>query len=143
MKKYILLIILSFVLSNPILALDSNDLLDKFKQHRNSLYETLNLTAAQKEEINKIDSAIYQKLEPELQEISLYINKLDEIANSDDCTIEKVNAVRKDFKIVEKRISYIKKGYEKEFKHILTSEQKTVYKNAKKEFRDRCKKEIN
>ncbi len=142
MKKYILFITLSFVLSNPIFAQDSNDLLDRFKQHRNSIYETLNLTESQTEEINKIDAVIYQKLEPELKEIALNISTLDAIAKSDDCTIEKVNAIRKDFKVVEKRISYIKKGYEKEFKQILTSEQKTAYNNAKKEFRTKSKKEI-
>lgn len=140
MKKIGLLIILSLFVQ--VYAQDSNELLERFKQHRASIYNSLNLTDEQAAKINEIDTRIYTELEPEFKEVSLQIKRIDDIANSDDCTVKKVNAVKKDFKSVEKRISEKKRGYEKEFKQVLTPEQKNAYKTAKKEFRKQHKKEI-
>lgn len=142
MKKFIVLIVLSLFVNIQVYAQDSNELLERFKQHRASIYASLNLTNEQAAKINEIDSRIYTELEPEFKEVSLQIKRIDDIANSDDCTVKKVNAVKKDFKSVEKRISEKKHSYEKEFKQVLTPEQKTAYKTAKKEFRIQHKKEI-
>lgn len=134
MKKIGLLIILSLFVQ--VYAQDSNELLERFKQHRASIYNSLNLTDEQAAKINEINSRIYTELEPEFKEVSLQIKRIDDIANSDDCTVKKVNAVKKDFKSVEKQISSKKRGYEKEFKQVLTPEQKTAYKAAKKEIQE-------
>ncbi len=114
------------------MAQDTEDLLQRFKEHRISIYNSLNLDNEQKYKINKLDNQAYKELEPELQKISLKIKKIENIANSNNCTIEQINAVRKDFEKNEQRLSVIKDKYEKEFLLILTPEQRNRYNAAKR-----------
>ena len=114
------------------MAQDTEDLLQRFKEHRISIYNSLNLDNEQKYKINKLDNQAYKELEPELHKISLKIKKIENIANSNNCTIEQINAVRKDFEKNEQRLSVIKDKYEKEFLLILTPEQRNRYNAAKR-----------
>ena len=120
----------------------SQDLISRFKIHRNNLYPKLDLTSAQAQQIKVLDNDVYIKLTPELEQIALNLQKIDEIANSDNCTIERINAVKKDFQGTHKNISKIKANYEKEFKLILNKKQKSLYKTALKEQQEQIKQEI-
>lgn len=142
MKKYFILTVLFLLAGVQVLAMDSDELMERFKAHRSKIYKELNLTSEQIADIQKIDEKVYIKLEPELKQMAFNINKIEEIAASEDCTIKKVKAVKKDFKSIEKRISYIKKSYNKEFSNVLTQEQKVLYKTAKENLQLEQKKEI-
>ncbi len=132
MKKIFLIISLSLLICMQAMAQDTEDLLQRFKEHRISIYNSLNLDNEQKYKINKLDNQAYKELEPELHKISLKIKKIENIANSNNCTIEQINAVRKDFEKNEQRLSVIKDKYEKEFLLILTPEQRNRYNAAKR-----------
>jgi len=144
MRRIICLISLLFITSQIAQAenITSDELLTRFKTHRNTVYQKLNLTEQQSNKIRQIDENVYTQLEPELVQISRYINKLDEIAKSDECTIERVDEVKNEFKVTEKRISAIKAKHEKAVNHVLTREQKTAYKEAKEVQRAEIQKEI-
>lgn len=142
MKKIFIFAMLSLFLSSNVFAEDPESLLVRLKNNRTSIYETLNLTQEQIIEIDKIDAKFYADIQPGLNDISLDINRIQTLAESDDCTLEKVKAVKKDFKLHEKRVSYIKKEYDKKFNKVLTNEQKSAYKTAKKVQKIKIKKEI-
>lgn len=140
MKKNFLL--LSFVLLNVISSVQAQDmvlqsspeyLMQKLKNNRGEIYKSLNLTQEQIQNINNIDEKFYMELEPELQQVSVFIQKVQEIAESDNCTIKRVNEVKKDFKATDNRISVIKCRYDKAVKKQLSCKQKRLYKNAKKQ----------
>ncbi len=145
MKRIICLISL-FLITNQIAIAENNitseELLTRFKTHRNAVYQNLELTQKQKDSITKIDNKVYSQLEPELKEISLYINKLNKIAESGSCTIEQVDAVKAEFKTTENRISKIKHKQEKAINNILTPEQKITYEAAKEVQRAKIQQEI-
>ncbi len=141
MKK-ISLILCLLLISGPVFAQTPEDLMARFQYHRNAVYQKLDLTEGQTKKIKKIDENVYIKLEPELQQVSNYINKIDEIANSDNCTIERVNEVKEEFKTTEQRISAIKEKHEKAINRVLTPEQKTAYEKAKEVQRAEIEKEI-
>ena len=71
-----------------------------------------------------------------------YINKIDEIANSDNCTIERINEVKEEFKTTEERVSAIKDKHEKAINRVLTKEQKTAYEEAKEVQRKEIQREL-
>lgn len=144
MKQILGLICLFFISTQIVKAenITSDELLTRFKTHRNAVYQKLDLTEKQARSIKKIDEKVYTKLEPELMQVSFYINKLEEIAKSSDCTIERVDAVKKEFQETEKRISVIKTKYEKSINQVLTQEQKSAYEEAKEIQRKEIQKEI-
>lgn len=141
MKKISLIITLLLIVS-PAFAQTAEDLMTRFQYHRNAVYQKLDLTEKQTKKIQKIDNNVYIKLEPELKQISNYINKIDEIANSDNCTIERINEVKEEFKTTEERVSAIKDKHEKAINRVLTKEQKTAYEEAKEIQRKEIQKEI-
>ncbi len=141
MKKISLIITLLLIIT-PAFAQTAEELMERFQYHRNTVYKQLNLTEQQTKKIKKIDENVYTKLEPELQQVSNFINQIDEIAKSDNCTIERVNAVKEEFKTTEERISIIKEKHEKAINRVLTSEQKTAYEKAKEAQRAEIQKEI-
>lgn len=144
MKRILCLISLLFITSQIAQAenITSDELLTRFKTHRNTVYQKLNLTEKQTNRIKQIDENIYTQLEPELVQISNYVNKLDEIAKSNDCTIERINEVKNEFQSTEKHISAIKDKHEKAINRVLTKEQKIAYKEAKELQRREIEKEI-
>lgn len=143
MRRFILVLVLGVIMSTQAFALSDNDLMENFQVQRTTIYASLNLTQTQRNKIKQLDMKMYKTLEPELAEISSYINKIQEIANSPDCSIEKVDAVKANFSNVEKRISVIKDKYEIEFKKILTPAQKTRYNTLKKEQQAKMQRELN
>ena len=87
---------------NPVFAeFQTSEILEKIKNGRAAIYSSLDLTSEQTHEINELDRIFYEKLYPELQEMSMLSQKLERIASSSDCTIKKVKSVRKEFKVVE------------------------------------------
>lgn len=86
---------------NPVFAeFQTSEILEKIKNGRAAIYSSLDLTSEQTHEINELDRIFYEKLYPELQEMSMLSQKLERIASSSDCTIKKVKSVRKEFKVV-------------------------------------------
>lgn len=148
MKKFFCLVFLFFLcgfqvsLAEQTIDNSPEALLERFKVQRSTIYSCLNLTTAQAEEIKNLDEKIYKELNPELVQISECITRIDALAKSKDCTIKSVNLIKKDFKSTEKNISAIKRDYEKEFKKILTKDQKKLYKTTKKEQNKKLKDEI-
>lgn len=145
MKKVLLLFLLSIMGLQPIFASElttADDILNRVKTNRQEVYSKLDLDIEQKGKIKEIDNKVYQELNPKLEEIAVFIKKIDDIANSDNCTVKAVNEVKKEFKHVDKEITVIRNSYEKEFKQVLTKNQKTLYKKARKEQRAKIRKEI-
>lgn len=120
----------------------TEDLLNKIKLHRESIYEKLELTSEQAFQINELDKKCYTKLEPQLIKLSVMTKKIEDIANSDNCTKKAVYAVKKEFKSVEKDMNLIKMEYNKEFKSILSSKQKSKYRVARAKKRLEYKQEM-
>lgn len=118
------------------------ELMDKIINHRISIYEKLNLSDEQTNQIKEIDNRRYSELEPEIVKISNMTKKLENIAESENCTIKSVNEVKKEFKPVQKDLNRINNKFEKEFKQVLTSEQKLKYKQAKIQKRKELKEEV-
>ncbi len=103
------------------------ELMDLLKEHRSSIYERLDLTPEQAAQIGEMDEKLYAELEPEMKKLSVMVKRIEDIANSENCTKEAVLAVKKEFKGVEKGMVSIKKQYVKDFKKVLTAEQKSQY----------------
>ena len=75
---------------NPVFAeFQTSEILEKIKNGRAAIYSSLDLTSEQTHEINELDRIFYEKLYPELQEMSMLSQKLERIASSSDCTIKK------------------------------------------------------
>lgn len=150
MKKFISLLIITLIISCFQTSIAetiqpsnyTQDLILRFKKHRNNVYSKLDLTTSQAEQIATLDNDIYLKLTPELEQISLNLTKIDAIANSDNCTIKQINTIKKDFKSTHKKISKIKSNYERKFKLVLNKNQKSLYKTALKEQKAQIKQEI-
>ena len=102
-----------------------DELMEKLKTHRNSIYTSLNLSQEQVSKINEIDSKHYVKLEPELVKISFIVNKISDIAESDNCTI-----------------TSLRKDYDKEFKTVLTPHQKLNYRIIRAKKRAELRREV-
>ncbi len=142
MKKIVLIMSLALLMCTQVMAQNSDELLNRLKTHRADIYASLNLTYEQKNKINKLDNQIYQELEPDLKQISLKLKQLENLANSENCTIERVDAIKRDFEKNEQKISVIKNKYEQEFIKILTPEQRVRYNKAKREQEAKAQREI-
>lgn len=157
MIKKILLIIFSIVISSAQVFADTScctaasddyiqshsaKLLEKIKSKRVSIYNSLELTSVQTTKINELDHKLYERIEPELKKLSVLTKKIEDIANSDNCTKKAVNNVKKEFRVIEHEINSIKKDYDKEFKTILSPNQKSEYRLLLKQKRMELKEEI-
>ena len=135
MLKKILFV--SFMLLSGSLVFAAQDVVDAkaaemmqtIKSLRHDMYVSLDLTPEQAVRIDELDSALYSDLEPEIKKIADMTQKLEDIANSENCTKDAVFGAKKDFKTVEKNIIY--KRYSKEFRRVLTSGQKAKYRQAR------------
>ncbi len=148
MLKKILLVGIFMFLGNFVMAesdvVDAKaaEMLQTIKGLRNDIYVSLDLTPEQVVQIDELDSALYAELEPEIKKIAGMTQKLEDIANSDNCTKEAVFAVKKEFKTVEKDMNCIYKKYAKNFKTVLTSQQKSKYRQARNAKQAEIKQEI-
>lgn len=117
-------------------------LIKKIQYHRKTIYDSLELTSEQAVEIDKLDKKFFTQIEPDLKKLTVLTNKLQDIANSNNCTKKSVNEVKKEFKAVEKDMNSVKNDYEKELKIVLTREQKSKYNLARKQKRAELQKEM-
>lgn len=148
MLKKILFV--SFMLLSGSLVFAAPDVVDAkaaemmqtIKSLRNDMYISLDLTPGQVLRIDELDSALYSDLEPEIKKIADMTQKLEDIANSENCTKDAVFAAKKDFKTVEKNMNFIYKRYSKEFRRVLTSGQKAKYRQARALKQAQLKQEV-
>lgn len=147
MKKTLFLVILCASLSTNALfaqetAQNDTDLLEQLKQNRSSIYRQLNLSPEQIKKINNIDKQRYAELEPKLEKLTIEQKKLKSLADSGNCTMEEVNAIKSEFDNTEKEISPIQSKYEKDLKNVLSTKQKFQYYRIKRTKRAEMRKEI-
>ncbi|MBP3923830.1 hypothetical protein J6E39_01145 [bacterium] len=125
---------------NP--AVSENDCLENFKNYRAQIYKSIKLNDEQLIYIKTLDEKFYEEAAPEFMKISRYVIQINDIANSENCSIQEIKAIRKEFDRSSDEISKYKKNYEKNFKKVLNSEQKISYTKSKKQIRAQLKKEI-
>lgn len=156
MKRFFLIVFCILISNNAVfsqiadkvVAPDSSveiqtiKLLEKVKYHRNTIYDSLELTAEQVSQIQKLDNNLYQGVEPELKKLTQLTKNMQDVALSDNCTKKAINNIKKEFKSVEKDMNSIKQDYDKQFEAVLTSKQKSKYKLARKQKRAEFKKEM-
>lgn len=149
MKKNLLLFLLCIItLSANVMQVQAvpesaeNECLENFKNYRAKIYKSIKLNDEQLLYIKNLDEKFYQATAPEFMNISHYVVKINTIANSDNCSIQEIKSIRKKFDNSSDKISKYKKNYEKQFKKVLTSEQKLAYARTKKQIKAQMKKEI-
>lgn len=118
----------------------TTEILTTIKTQREKVYNTLDLSEAQFQFINNIDTRRYEEIEPELCQLSKLVKDLNDLANSDDCTIKKVNVIKKEFKPIQNGLYKINQKYETELQTVLTKEQNSKYKKIRKQMRNDLKK---
>lgn len=111
------------------------EILTTIRSQRTKVYENLDLSKDQLQIINNIDKRRYDEILPEILKLSELVQALDDLANSGECTIKKVNAVKKEFKPVQDELYNINRKYETELQIVLTKEQSVAYKKARKQIR--------
>ena len=151
MKRAILLVILGVIMSCPeVMAEDdvsveteittkaivqgdfSPQLVDKIKAERNTIYNALNLTPEQMQKKDCIEKKRYEALEPELKNLCLSRKKLKDLQAAKSADSKLINSAQKEVNVARKEIKSISNKYDKEFKKILTSEQKSKYNMIRK-----------
>jgi len=110
----------------------SSQLVDKIKAERNTIYNALNLTSEQLQKKDCIEKKRYEALEPELKKLCLSRKNLKDLETTKSADISKIRAAQKEVNAARKEIKSISNKYDKEFKKILTSEQKSKYNMIRK-----------
>ena len=104
----------------------SPQLIEKIKVERNSIYNALSLTPEQIKKKNDLDEKRYKELQPKLKQFCVERRALKDLESkkADAKTIktaqDKLDSTKNDIKKISSK-------YDKEFKKILTSEQKSKY----------------
>lgn len=104
----------------------SPQLIEKIKVERNAIYNALNLTPEQIKKKNDLDEKRYKELQPKLKQFCVERRALKDLESkkADAKTIktaqDKLDSTKNDIKKISSK-------YDKEFKKILTSEQKSKY----------------
>lgn len=161
MLKKILLILFCILISNSGVFAESlssantpavyaetqtKDILTKLVYYRTSIYDSLQLSEEQVKRVKELDDKLYAEVKPGFYKMTLLAKKIEDLANSGNCTKKAVNTIKKEIKSVENELNPIKNKYDKEFKAVLTSEQKSKYRKIRKqkraEFKQEMKKEI-
>lgn len=152
MKKALLLISAGMLLSCPIVFAQnletpetditsaittvkgdySLQLINKIKMERNTIYNALNLTFEQIKQKDAIEEKRYSELEPTLRKYCLCHKKLNDIKKSKTTNENEIKAVQKEIDSLKKDIKDISNKYDKNFKKILTGEQKSKYDMVRK-----------
>ena len=103
----------------------SPQLIEKIKVERNSIYNALNLTP---EQINKktiLEEKRYNELQPKLKQYCIAKKNINSKIKQTDNQIYKNN--QRELDTIKNDIKKISSKYDREFKKILTSEQKSKY----------------
>lgn len=151
MKKRILGICLCLIMTAPVVFAEEdvsietevtsavsnrNDfapqLVEKIKMQRSAIYNALNLTPAQIKKVNEIENCRYKDLEPELRQLCILRKKLKGLNSAKTCDKSAISATEHELCKVKKNIRSISNKYDKEFKKVLTSEQKSKYSMIRK-----------
>jgi len=111
----------------------TDELLAKIKAKHNEIYKGLDLSAEQMSEINILNGKYYSDIEQKLEKISQQVQKIENIANSDNCTKEQIDKVAGEFKVVEKELNLLKDKHEKKFRKILTLKQRFKYEHLRRD----------
>lgn len=110
----------------------STQLVEKIKIERNTIYNALNMTPEQICKKEAIEKKRYEELEPELKKLCLSRKKLKECSESNTSNPKLVSAAQKEVNSARKAIKEISNKYDREFKKVLTSEQKAKYNMIRK-----------
>lgn len=107
------------------------DLMTSMYNERATLYNVLNLSNDQQKCKDVIDKKRYEELEKQFQEYKKEKYVLDNMCkhNASEFALKKQEKVVKN---IEKNMQQIGKKYDKEFKTILNSEQKSKYNSVRK-----------
>lgn len=151
MKRVILLVILGVIMSCPAVLAEedvsveteitttaivqgdySSQLVDKIKAERNTIYNALNLTSEQIQKKDSIEKKRYEALEPELKKLCLSRKKLKELETTKSADVKTIKHAQKEVNEARRDIKSLSNKYDREFKKILTSEQKAKYNMIRK-----------
>lgn len=121
----------------------STQLVEKIKIERNTIYNALNLTPKQICKKEAIEKKRYEALEPELKKLCLSRKKLKNCTNAKQTDSSAVKAAQKEVNAARKAIKNISNRYDRDFKKILTSEQRSKYNMIRKLKRAELKKVNN
>lgn len=110
----------------------SSQLVEKIKLQRQTIYNALNLTPCQLKQTEQIEARRYAAIEPELSKFCILRKKVKTLSCEKNCDKKAINAAEKDLNQVKKNIKNISNKYDKEFKRILTSDQKAKYNMIRK-----------
>jgi len=102
-------------------------LLEKIKAERNTIYNSLNMTPQQLVKKDAIDERRYGDLEPQIKKLCLSRKNLKDLQADKNSDKSKIKSTQKDIESARQEIKHISNKYDKEFKKILTSEQKSKY----------------
>ena len=110
----------------------SSQLVEKIKLQRQTIYNALNLTPCQLKQTEQIEKRRYAAIEPELSKFCILRKKVKTLSCEKNCDKNAIKKAEKDLKQVKKNIKNISNKYDKEFKKILTSDQKAKYNMIRK-----------
>ena len=151
MKRVILLVILGVIMSCPAVVAEEDvsveteittkaivqgdyslQLVDKIKAERNTIYNALNLTPEQIQKKDSIEKKRYEALEPELKKLCLSRKNLKDMETTKSTDVKTIKNAQKEVNEARRDIKSLSNKYDKEFKKILTSEQKAKYNMIRK-----------
>lgn len=118
------------------------------RAHENAFEQKLGLTEVQKLKARELRKSGHEKIKPVMKEIKAKKQEAEAIRNSKltvEAQEEKLTAIDKDLKVLQKQANEIRKQNMKDFEAILTKDQKKTLKNMKKEGRknfDKQRKEL-
>lgn len=115
-------------------------LLEKIKLQRNSIYNALNLSPCQLDKNKEIEAKRYAELEPQLTKFCKAKYKIKELTEKKCADKNLIKSANKELDVVKKDIKNLSNKYDKEFKKLLTSEQKAKYNMIRKLKRNDLKK---
>ena len=118
----------------------SSQLVQKIAIQRSTIYNALNLTPEQIKQVKHIDECRYKELEPELRNLCILRKKLDLLNKQESCNKQQIKTTEKELDCTKKQIKSISNKYDKEFKKLLTSDQKSKYSMVRKLKRSDLKK---
>lgn len=110
----------------------SPQLIERIKAERNTIYNALNLTPEQICKKDIIEQKRYEELEPELKKLCIGRQKLKKFTCEKSDNTQAIKNAQKEVNTARKEIKSISNKYDREFKKILTSEQKAKYNMIRK-----------
>lgn len=145
MKKIFFLIALSFIFTSQLVIASETPDDITYKQVlklRSDIQEQLNFSEKQAQKRAELNAIYYPKINSKFEQIDEQIQKINNLVQSENCTIEQVDIIKKDFKLIETELSEINRQYEHEFRATLSLKQKVKYSKLKRQNRKILKKEL-